>query len=155
MMKRLLLTGCLLYAIAPAQADFESGMAAFENEEFEEAARLWRPVALEGHAEAQLNMGMLHETGQGVDRNLPEAVEWYRKAADRGVGTAQFDLGGMYFLAKGVEEDLVEAYKWLSLAAMNEIDEADTAFYLCIDRMSAEEIALAQSRTEEWNLVQD
>jgi len=191
MLKRLLLLCCLLCSIAPVWAQFDDGMTAFENAEYEEALRLWLPLATEGHAMAQLQIGMLYDTGLGVDRNLTEAVawyrkaaeqnlpealnalafmyrhgngvprdeaeavKWYRKAADRGVGTAQFDLGGMYYLGTAVDEDLIEAYKWLTLAALNGIDVAPNALFMCVDRMSAEEIALAQSRAEEWNLVQD
>ena len=191
MMTRLLTLVGLTCCIAPVWADFAAGTTAFENADYEEAARQWRPLAEQGSAEAQLQLGMLYDTGSGVDRNLTtavawyrkaaeqnmadaqsalafmyrhgngvprdygEAAKWYRKAADRGIGTAQFDLGGMYFRGRGVEKDLQEAYKWLTLAAMNGIDVAPKALFQCVDRMTLEEIALAQARADEWNLIQE
>ncbi|WP_425537018.1 tetratricopeptide repeat protein, partial [Klebsiella pneumoniae] len=42
-----------------------------------------------GDAKAQLFVGLVYATGEGVKQNKQTAVEWYRKAADQGDATAQ------------------------------------------------------------------
>jgi hypothetical protein len=50
----------------------------------EEAVRLWRLAAEEGHSDSQYNMGWAYQKGNGVEKSKPMAREWYTKAADQG-----------------------------------------------------------------------
>ena len=38
-----------------------------------------------GNADAQFDLGLKYENGQGVEKDALTAVKWYRKAADQGI----------------------------------------------------------------------
>ena len=46
--------------------------------------RLWL-AAEQGNAEAQVNLGVMCHTGQGVPQDYAEAVKWWRLAAEQGI----------------------------------------------------------------------
>jgi hypothetical protein len=87
-------------------------LAASDRGDYAMALRLWRPLADQGHASAQISLGLMYDNGHGVPQDYAEAVKWYRKAADRGNAAAQFTLGTMYDNGHGVPQDYVEAVKW-------------------------------------------
>ncbi len=76
-----------------------------------------RPLAEQGDAEAQCNLGYMYKGGKGVPQDDAEAARWYRLAAVQGLDRAQFNLGIMYATGRGVQQDYVQAYLWFSLAA--------------------------------------
>ena len=75
-------------------------------------AKLLRPLAEQGDAQAQNTLGKLHYEGKGVSQNYGEAVKWYRKAAKQGNEEAQFNLTGMYASGQGIPQDAQEAAMW-------------------------------------------
>ncbi len=81
------------------------------------ALRLWRSLADRGDADAQYNLGVMYNNGDGVPRDYAEAMKWHRKAADQGNGNAQFHLGFMYDHGRGMPQSSAEAAKWYRLAA--------------------------------------
>jgi len=85
-------------ASALAADNFEGGWSAYEQGDFAQAAALWRPLAEQGHANAQINLGVLYEHGYGVDQDLHSAAAWYRAAAAQGSAIGQYNLG--LFLAE-------------------------------------------------------
>ena len=52
--------------------------------------------AVDGDAEAQLDLSRMYENGEGVAQDYKEAAKWYRLAADQGNAQAQYGLGGAY-----------------------------------------------------------
>ena len=78
----LILLGCLALA-APAWAGYIEGMAAFERGDYETALRELRPLAEQGDASAQFNLGFMYGTGQGVSQDYAEAARWFRLAAEQ------------------------------------------------------------------------
>jgi hypothetical protein len=78
---------------------------------------LWRPLAEQGVALAQNNLGVMYAKGRGVPQDDAEAVKWYRLAAEQGNADAQYNLGVMYEKGEGVPQDYAEAVKWYRLAA--------------------------------------
>lgn len=76
-----------------------------------------RDLALGGNSSAQFNLGVIHDTGQGVPEDNIEAAKWYRLAADQGNPEAQYNLGVMYDTGEGVPENDAEAVRWHRLAA--------------------------------------
>ena len=118
---------------------------------------LFRPLADQGDAWAQNNLGLLYELGQGVPQDYAQAVKWYRLAADQDDAWAQNMLGGMYELGQGVPKDDVEAHKWHNLSAARA--SADDAYLrdLAVKsrdrvamRMTPAQVAEAQKRAGEW-----
>ena len=95
----------------------EDANAAYDKQDYTAALRLFRPLADQGYASAQLNLGMMYAKGQGVPQDYVQAVNWYRLAADRGYASAQIMLGIMYSKGQGVPQDYVQAARWYRLAA--------------------------------------
>jgi len=60
----------------------------------DEAFHWCRASAEQGLAEAQLQLGDLYRSGQGVEEDLDVATAWYRKAAQQGnvEAVARLDL---------------------------------------------------------------
>ena len=77
----------------------------------------WLPLAEQGNADAQFDLGFMYENGTGVLQDYAEAVKWYRLSAEQGNAEAQYSLGFMYSSGTGVIHDYAEALKWYRLAA--------------------------------------
>ncbi len=107
----------VLISTLTAQADFKSGLNAYDRGDFAGAYREWLPVAQRGDANAQFNVGLLYANGKGVPKDDRQAAEWYGKAALQGVAAAEYNLGVMYANGDGVPRDVHEAVKWLQKAA--------------------------------------
>ena len=108
----------LLSLAAPVAAGpLEDANAAYDRGDYAAALRLLGPLANQGDASAQFNLGLMYDKGQGVPQNHAEAVKWYRLAADQGDASAQYNLGVMYANGQGVPQNYAEAVKWYRLAA--------------------------------------
>ena len=118
--------------------------AARERADYAKELRILRPLAAQGNATAQFNLGVLHDVGQGVARDFAEAAKWYRLAAAQGHAAAQFNLGGMYMDGQGVTQDLARAYMWFALGAGAGYAGAATNRNSIARQMSANQIAQAQ-----------
>ena len=105
---------CVTGAVADS---FEDGLSAYRRGDFMLAARLYRPLAEQGDASAQAELGAMYANGQGVPLDYQEAMKWYRKAAQQGNAQAQVGLGVMYVQGRGVPQDAQEAVKWYGRAA--------------------------------------
>ncbi len=98
-------------------ADLQSGLEAYERGDYATALKEWRPLADQGYAGAQFNLGLIYENGYGVAQDYAEAAKWYRLAAEQGFAGAQFNLGLKYSNGQGVPQEYPEAVKWYRLAA--------------------------------------
>jgi uncharacterized protein len=107
----------LSFAAPVAAGPIENATAAYDRGDYATALRLLRPLADQGNAIAQSNLGRMYDKGQGVPQDFAEAVKWYRKAADQGLAIAQNVLGFMYDKGQGVPQDYAEAIKWFRKAA--------------------------------------
>ncbi len=117
-MKRLALAIVFVLGFAPpAWADFSDGLAAYNRGDYATALREFRPLAEQGYAGAQNNLGVMYGKGQGVPQDYAEAVKWYRRAAEQGLAQAQTNLGVMHFTGRGLPLDYEEAVKWWLKAA--------------------------------------
>jgi TPR repeat protein len=92
--------------------DFDKGLAAAQSGDFATALKEWRPLAEQGDADAQSNLGVMYYNGNGVPQDYAQAVKWYRKAAEQGHADAQSNLGVMYDKGEGVPQDYAQAVKW-------------------------------------------
>ena len=102
----------LLFWPALVHADFQAGLAAYNQGDYATALKEWRPLAEQGNAPAQFTLGVLYENGQDVPQDDGEAVRWYRLAAEQGHAAAQNNLGGMYLKGRGVPQDYGAAVRW-------------------------------------------
>jgi hypothetical protein len=100
-----------------AAGDLQEANAAHTRGDYATALRLLRPLAEQGHASAQTNLGIMYVNGRGVPQNYAEAASWFRKAADQGHDKAQHNLGVLYDFAQGAPQNYAEAARWYRLAA--------------------------------------
>jgi TonB family protein len=101
-------------------ADIDDGQTAYNAGDYATALTLWRPLAEQGDARAENNLGVLFENGKGVPQDFAEAAKWYRLAAAQGYAGAQYNLGLIYAIGRGgVMRDPLRAYMWFTLAAMS------------------------------------
>jgi hypothetical protein len=105
-----------LFGIATA-GPLEDGNAAAQRGDYAAAMRLLRPLADQGSAGAQYDLGVMYANGEGVPQNYAQAVMWYRKAATGGNASAQFNLGVMYANGQGVPQNYTQAVMWYRKAA--------------------------------------
>ena len=96
----------------PAWADLQAGIDAYNRGDYATALHEWRPLAKQGNANAQYNLGVLYDKGQGVPQNYWLARKWYEKAAAQGDAEAQFNLGFLYANGQGVPQDYGQARQW-------------------------------------------
>lgn len=126
---RLLTFLFMLLSNPPLQAGpLQDGVQAFEAGNYTLALELWTPLAKQGDADAQYNLGLLHANGWGVPKNPREAMRWYTLAARQGVADAQFNLGLFYAEGLGTFRSDRDAVEWWELAAKR--DHAEARFNL-------------------------
>lgn len=116
--------------------------------------QLLEPLAAQGYAVAQFNLGVLHDTGRGVWQDHKLAAQWYRKAAKQGHAAAQFNLGGLYYEGQGVPKDLVRASIWFTLAAIAGYDGATRNRNSVATLLTADQIATVQQMARACRLNQ-
>jgi len=103
---------------APVWADFQAGVDAAKHGDYATALRKWRPLAEQGNAVAQFNLGLMYNEGHGVPEDYVQARQWWEKAANQGHASAQASLGTSYLLREGVSGgNYQEALRWFRLAA--------------------------------------
>jgi len=137
------------------EADFNAGVAAYKRGDYATALREWRPLAKQGNADAQYNLGNMYSEGKGVPQDYPRAVGLWRKAAEQGYADAQYNLGFMYSMGRGVPQDRVQAHMWFKLAAsrLPPGEKRDIAVKnrdIVTKRMTPAQISEAQKLAREW-----
>jgi len=75
--------GFTLGLTAPAWADWVEALAAYQRGDYAMALREWRPLAEQGNATAQFNLGNMYIIGLGVPLDYAQAHMWYNLATSR------------------------------------------------------------------------
>ena len=74
-----------MFGAVSAQAqDFAKGFAAYQTGDFATALKEWRPLAEQGNANAQSNLGLMYEYGRGVLQDNILSHMWYNIASANG-----------------------------------------------------------------------
>ena len=74
-------TGCQSGLSSKAYLD---GLDAYNRKDYKETFRLWLPLAEQGLADAQYNLGLMYLKGEGVPQDFKEGLKWFRLAAEQG-----------------------------------------------------------------------
>jgi len=131
-----------------------SGIQAYKAGDYKKALKIFKPLAEQGGAAAQLNLGNMYLYGEGVPQDYAEAVKWYRIAAEQGDAEAQAMLGIMYLNGEGVPQDNVQALKWLNLSASRsqgkDHDYAVDRRIVTEKKMTPTQVVEAQKLAREW-----
>lgn len=122
--QRLLLAVMIVVGVAmafPARSHagpIENAIEAIDQQDYQTALKILRPLAGQGLAEAQYHLGVMYQDGEGVLQDNKEAARWYRAAAEQGHAFAQANLASMYHNGEGVPQDYKEAVRWCRAAAV-------------------------------------
>ena len=123
---------------------------AYKRKDYKTAYKLWLPLAEQGNASAQYNLGVMYEKGRGVPQDYKEAVRWYRLSAEQGIREAQFNLGVMYKDGQGVPQDYVSAHMWWNLSGSNGYKDAIKNRNIAEKKMTKQQIEKAQEMARNW-----
>jgi TPR repeat protein len=107
----------ILGLTAPNNSQADAGREAFERGDYATAYSIWKPVAEQGVAAAQHNLGVLYRHGFGVEKDFALALKWFGRAAAQGDADAQFALGELYSEGVLAPEDYRKAAEWYRRAA--------------------------------------
>jgi len=90
-----------LAAVSTHAEDLEDAVEAMRAGDFAEAYCIMRPLAEDGDADAQYNIGWMYLNGYGLRINDSLALEWWKKAVAQGHSDASFSIGMLYSLGEG------------------------------------------------------
>ena len=90
------------YALAD---EFQRGLVAFNDGNYEQAMEAWLPLAESGDLNAMYNVGLLYDEGLGVEQDKERALAWYLVPAQEGDVSAQFNVAMIYDFGDGDPAD--------------------------------------------------
>ncbi|CCQ75688.1 exported protein of unknown function [Magnetospira sp. QH-2] len=105
------------YSAEDAHRIYLEAVALSELGRYEDAHALIKPVAEDGHAEAQHLMGYMYRYGEGVPQNHGIARKWYEKSAEQGLVKSHYSLGLQYFHGMGGDVDFNKAESYFMHSA--------------------------------------
>jgi TPR repeat protein len=85
--------------------------------DFAKAFEILSPIANQGNADAQNNIGQMYYWGAGIAKDYAQALDWFTKSAKQGNPEAQYYLGTMYITGVGVTKDYTQALAWFQKSA--------------------------------------
>ena len=96
------------------------------------AFKIYLEMALEGHADAQNEVGCLYMKGGRPEE--AEGFQWFHESALQGYAPAQFNLGRCFFKGIHVEKDIEAAIQWYEKAANQYFPEAAYELHRCYSK---------------------
>ena len=134
-MKKVYLIIVFLFSsiIAFGQGTMEEAKRCLNQKEYDKAVRIFQALADKGEVEAQYNLALCYDKGQGVPQDYSKAVYWYKKAANQGYAPARNNLAFCYDNGQGVPQDNSKAVYWYKKAANQGYAPAQNNLALCYD----------------------
>lgn len=130
-------------------ASERGGLAGSGRPDVQDPIAALRDRASRGDVAAQLQLGKLHLSGEGVRRNPALAVDLFHDAALSGEKDAMVELGVLFARGEGTAVDYALAWAWLALAERHGHAEA-AGFRANLERvMSSNDLSIARSRLAE------
>ena len=107
----------LTFAIPVLAGPLEDANAAIKKRDYATAVRLIRPLAEQGNANAQYNLGVLYDNGLGVPQDRVRAYMWLNLAAMQGRESAATirDLVARLMTPVQISEAQKMAREWKAL----------------------------------------
>jgi TPR repeat protein len=144
------LTFLFLFSGSVYGGDLQDGKDAYNRKDYKTAYRLFLPLAEQGNALAQYNLGVMYDREEGVPQDYKEAVKWYRLSADQGDASAQYNLGLMYAEGQGVLQDYAVAHMWFNFSGSNGYKKGVRNRNIIEKGMSPTQIEEAQRMARNW-----
>jgi TPR repeat protein len=110
----------------------------------------YQKAAVQGHVDAQYNLGMLYRLGLGVKEDAGKAFMWLQQAAAQGNDIAQYNLGMMYAEGAGVKRNLSRACAWLALASAQGNEKAKKNYFEIDAKLTSAQRAEGQQLAASW-----
>jgi len=101
----------VLWGTPTLETDFEVGVEAWGRGDYGRALREFRLLAEQGHAQAQVNLGIIYSQGRGVPKDSVQAYRWYTLAAAKGLKEA---VKGRDLLEKRMTPAQLAEAQWLA-----------------------------------------
>lgn len=138
-------TGC-----CNKEKTLEDAANAYKTGDYKSAAAIYAPKAIQGDAEALVNLAFMHYCGLHVEQDHEKAFDYYLQAAQKNNVTAQFSLGTMYENGEGIPSNLSEAYFWYLIAENQKDIDSQRLRREAERRLSTNIIKEIRRRVEEW-----
>lgn len=141
----------LVFSLAVhAESDYDKAVHVYGCADYPKAYKLFMPLAENGDALSQFQVGMMTEQGQGTEPSYENAYVWYKKAAEQGMTDAYFALGQLYSRGLAVPQDSVQAYAWFDLAVRGGHAVAGDWLNMQANKMMPDQIAQARQVADGW-----
>lgn len=114
------ITGLIMMSAAlnaAAQTDYLDARTSYNQGDYDAAYEGFISLAQIGNPDAMMNVAVMFDNGQGVEKNVTRAAYWYKKSARLGIVEAQYNLADMYRVGAGVQKDYSLAVEWFEKAA--------------------------------------
>ncbi len=116
----LAILGALFFTVPKVTnaGEYEDGIAAYRDGEYDRAIELLSNAGNQGNAKAQYYLSVLYEGGSGVDKDIQASLRWLERAANGGMVEAQRNLGTYFH--DGIDDpddDIEQAIYWYQRAA--------------------------------------
>lgn len=96
---------------------YKNGRMAFLFGQYDQALKIWEPLANEGYAKAQATLAWMYHTGKGLKKDYSRAFYWYKRAANQSHPVAINNLGVFYEQGLGIPKNIrVAAEKYRDAA---------------------------------------
>lgn len=115
---------------------YNMGLDALDDGDGEAAKAFFTQAAEKGHAGACFSLGLMYESGDGIEADKELALSYYRKAAELGHAGAGFNYGYMLCSTDNEEEGLT----WIKKAAQAG-DDAAVEYLQSIENIEKEKQA--------------
>ncbi len=106
---------------ASTTSRYDRGWQAYDTGHYVRAFEIWQALADKGHELAQVNLGAMHDAGQGTAENPAKAFELFFAAAQKGNPYAQYNVANMYAQGRGIRCDRSKAKSWYLKAAEQDL----------------------------------
>ena len=108
----------------------------------------YEKAGVQGDANAQFNLGVMYEKGQGGRQDYTKAREWYEKAAAQGNADAQYNLGCMHLAGQGACSDAAKARELFKKAAVQ--GDARAQYFLGTIYKKGWGVSRDEAKAKEW-----
>ena len=166
MLPAIFLCASLMWAAAAAAQSVKAGIDAWQKADYGQAVAIWRPLAEDGDADAQFNLGQAYRLGRGVKIDLGSAKTWLERAALQNHVDAQATLGlllfgsgnqseGTRWLKQAAEKGEARAMLIYGTALFNGdgVPQDRTLGYAYVSRASAQGLGPAKATLDQMNEV--
>ena len=108
----------VLFGTQVTAQDFNKGLDAFNDFDYETAFKELEPLAKQGMPEAQYFLGEMYSYGKGVPKDNFSAQKWFRLSAKQDHYMSSVRLGNMYRAGQVPSQNYAEAISWYRRGAV-------------------------------------